>query len=182
MSRGFFDWVPESIGLPFVRMAVSIEINPAMLTIHMRSKLIRAIESGILPSYSGQLAAIYRTFAAHYKWPEPHLWTRSEYGGCKFFVRKSDWTTHIAPFIAVLAPAGYGPRYEEGPTSWGREAYGTLAKADLKWPVLAEAKGATPDAIVDAIKKLDTRDQSEVAAVLEALHNNTPIHVKKLIS
>lgn len=186
MSLGFFDWAPESIGTPFVRMAVTVEINFAKLSAPMRKKLRKAVETGVLESYGGKMAAIYRTAAVHYGWNKPHLWTRSGWAGCRFYVTEIDFNQHIAPFLAVLAEGEQTPIYVKD-THWGH--YGTLGKKVKRrsgeYYSQYHREGmtgkVTPNAVVDKLVELDQRNPDDVAELLEAIDNRSTIRFNRLI-
>lgn len=188
MSRGFFDWVPENIGYKYLRMAVSVEIDFNKLAPQMRKKLRIAIETGILPSYSGQLAAIYRTVAYHYEWGRPHLWTTSQYAGCRFYVPRQLFNEKIAPYLVMLCNDDQTPRHVGNM----RTGYGTIGKVEgpdslRAWQaraahVKATGKMPTPDAIVETLVDNDQRPRQEVDEVLDLIDQRSKGYYKTLIS
>jgi hypothetical protein len=193
MSRGYFDWVPEATGQGFLRIAVQMEIDSSKLKTGMRKALRKALDTGILPSYSGHLAALYRTIGAHYGWDnkKTHMWTNSCVIGCRFYVSEQVFDTKIAPFLAVLAPKDIGPRYDP------YEGFGTLAKSIGPNPSAAEkyrkriwaasddrrmVGKVTPDNIIAVLKEYDHRPAEQVQEVLELLDQRERIYCKQLIN
>lgn len=182
MSRGYFDWVPKEIGIPHLRMAVSIEINFDKLGQVMRKKLHKAVETGILPSYSGQLAALYRTIAIHYGWPRAHMWTKSGYFGCRFYVPRAVFEKEIAPYLAMLCTSHQRPVYITNVGFITAIGGPTLKHHERVEIVSSMGKFATPTSVVDSVIKHDVRNKDQVQQVLDWIDNRSSGYFKQLIS
>jgi len=175
-NKGYFEWAPSDIDIPYLRMAVGVNIETGYIKSQMRRKLIEAVKTGVLPTYSGQLAALYRTIAYQYKWPDPHLWTKSWWVGCRFYVSREVFYNKIAPFLALLCGDNEGPRY------FSHNGFGTTRQTGINQK---ERKLATtntvPDSIFKALAEEDTRDPADVASVLDTINKSGVISCRYLV-
>lgn len=186
-NSGYFDWFPLETHEPYLSADVTISIDFSQVTTRTRNALRKAINSGMLASYGGVVAAMYRTISTHHQWCEPHLWSKSSYVGCKFFVTEDQWNAHIAPYLAVLAPNNVALSYKQMPST-NRSNYGTLEtirhSEGRGWSPRSNAlvNKTPPDILYTQVKMLDTRDRTTVDAVLDAIDSGDTFSASKHIS